>query len=210
MYIATPKPDFLNRENAEQELERLLAQPSVSAARPCPGCRLPVNCGTVAANDPPCHAGCENAPQALSSEPELHPIEKDVVAIVFELTALRLIQPCWSCEGHLDGRGELWKLPQVSFYAASPLYPKLICNYLTRLRHQKQLHYVWQVNLVDYGQTWSPAYQIEPCLNQISKPVELTLLQEDLRSIGNNLAEQIKQEARHMLANMRRDTSTSL
>lgn len=204
MHIPTPKLEFHNKEMAEQALETLLMQPNARELRPCPSCKLPCESVQPAQCAVNCDASCENAPQALSSEPEMHPIEQQVVAIVFELSTLRLFQPCWSCEGHLNGQGEMWKLPQVSFYAASDLYPKLLVNYLNRLKYQKQLYYPWHVIMVDYGQTWSPTYQLEASLNQITEEIKLDLLQQDLRQIADGLAEKIKQEARLMLTNVRR------
>ena len=199
MFIPTPKPGFLNRNQAEQELQQLIAQPVAHELRPCPNCHLPSDASIPHQY---CNPDCSNAPQALSSEPDKHPIETRVVGVVFELSTLRLLQPCWSCEGHRNGQGELWKLPQVSFYAASALYPKLLVTYLNRLKHQKQLHYPWQVTLVDLGQTWGPTYQLEPALNQIMEEIKLEKLQNDLDKIGDGLGEKLKQEARFMLANM--------
>ncbi len=199
MYIPTPKPGFLNKQQAEQELQQLIAQPGAREERPCPNCQLPGDTGHPHQD---CHSACSNAPQALSSEPDKHPIETRVVKVVFELSTLRLVQPCWSCEGHLNGQGDLWKLPQVSFYAASPLYPKLLITYLNRLKGQKQLHYPWQVIMVDLGQSWGPTYQLEPALNQINEAIKLQKLQDDLDKIGDGLGEKLKQEARLMLANM--------
>lgn len=202
MRIATPKSGFLNRQKAEQELQELLAQPGPQELRPCPNCSMPCESDFPAECAVSCDANCQNAPQALSSEPDNFPIEQHVVNIVFELSTLRLLQPCWSCEGHLNGQGELWKLPQVSFYAASELYPKLLAAYLNRLKSQQRLHYPWQVTIADYGQTWGPAYQMEPALNQIDTEIRLDFLQADLHTISEGLAEQIKQEARLMLANV--------
>jgi len=203
MHIPLPKFGFLDKEKTALDLEKLIEQPSARQLRPCPGCRLP--CESVSPTDcaTDCGATCINAPQALSSEPEAHPIELKVVPIVFELSALRLLQPCWSCEGHVNGQGELWKLPQVSFYTASDIYPKLLAVYLTRLKNQRTLHYPWQVIVVDYGQTWGPTYQLEPALNHISEEIRLDLLQKDLETIADDLAEKIKQEARFMLVNIR-------
>lgn len=202
MYI--PQPKFLDKEKAEQELEQLLEQPDAQELRPCPNCQLPCESSLPAQCAISCDATCSNAPQALSSEPDKHPIEQHVVNIVFELSTLRLLQPCWSCEGHFNGQGELWKLPQVSFYSASELYPKLLAGYLTKLKNNNQLHYPWQVTMVDYGQTWGPTYQMEPSLNQIDEEIQLALLQQDLQKIADRLAEQLKQEARLMLVNVRR------
>ena len=203
MHIPQPKMGFFDKDQAEQELEQLIQQPGPLEERPCPNCQIPCDSNIPAQCAVNCDANCDNAPSALSSDPHNHPIECKVVNIVFELSTLRLIQPCWSCEGHLNGQGELWKLPQVSFYTASALYPKLLSSYLTKLKGSKQLHYPWQVIMVDYGQSWEPTYQLEPALNHIDEVIQLTLLQQDLHKISNGLAEQLKQEARIMLLNVR-------
>lgn len=204
MYIPQPKIDHFDKDKAEQELELLIQQPGATEERPCPNCLLPCESSIPAQCAVSCDANCDNAPQALSSEPDKHPIEQNVVKVVFELSTLRLMQPCWSCEGHLNGQGELWKLPQVSFYAASALYPKLLAGYLTKLKSSKQLNYPWQVILVDYGQTWRPTYQLEPALNHIDEVIQLSLLQQDLNQISTGLAAQLKQEARIMLVDVRK------
>lgn len=203
MHIPQPKMGFFDKDKAEQELEQLIQQPGAREIRPCPNCQMPCDSNIPAQCAVSCDANCDNAPQALSSDPDKHPIEQQVVKVVFELSTLRLMQPCWSCEGHLNGQGELWKLPQVSFYSASALYPKLLAGYLTKLKSNTQLHYPWQVIMVDYGQTWGPTYQMEPALNHIDEAIQLTLLQEDLHKISDGLAAQLKHEARIMLVNIR-------
>ena len=67
----------------------------------------------------------------------------------------------------------------------------------------KQLHYPWQVIMVDYGQIWEPTYQMEAALNQVDEEIQLALLQQDLYKISNRLADQLKQEARILLNNVR-------
>ncbi len=200
MHIPQPKTAFLDQATAIQELENLIAQPSARELRPCPNCQLPCHSNIPEQCAVNCNVDCVNTPQALSSEPDKHPIEQHVVNIVFELSSLRLIQPSWSCEGHLNGQNELWKLPQVSFYSSSALYPQLLVNYLTQLKNDKQLHYPWHISMVNYGQTWRPTYQMEGALNQVNEEIQLALLQQDLHRISDRLAEQLKQQARNMLA----------
>ena len=203
MYIPKPNSGMFDMSQAEQDLERLIAQPTAQQLRPCPNCQLPCDSDTPAHCAQNCEPSCVNAPAALSSEPEQHPVERHIVNIVFELSSLRLLQPCWSCEGHLNGQGDLWKLPQVSFYASSPLYPQLLVCYLIRLKGNKQLHYPWHISMVNFGQTWVPGYQLEAALNHIDEEVQLERLQQDLQTISANLAERVKQEARQMLAQIR-------
>lgn len=111
--------------------------------------------------------------------------------LVFELAATRLMQPCWSCEGHLGPDGALWKLPQVSFYSASPLYPQLLLRHIGNLELQKQLTYRWRVVLSDYGQTWQPTYTLEPELSRDSN-IHLGKLQHDLYILADDLCNKLK------------------
>ncbi len=57
--------------------------------------------------------------------------------------------------------------------------------------------------MVDYGQIWEPTYQMEAALNQVDEEIQLALLQQDLYKISNRLADQLKQEARILLNNVR-------
>ncbi len=163
--------------------------------RPCPGC-LKEEPG----ND--CSPSCPEAAQSLSSEPEQYPLEPFVVAIVFELNSLYQFQACWSCEGHRDHNNKLWKLPQVSFYATSPLYPQLLSNYLNRLLFQKRLLYPWAVNFTTYGQTMANTYCLEPKMAPDAE-MDLDLLQKDLVAIGTGLSDNIRNDAFAMLKGLK-------
>ncbi len=93
MHVPQPKTGFLDQASAIQELEQLIAQPSASELRPCPNCKIPCDSNIPMQCAVNCDADCTNAPQALSNDPEKHPIEQHVVKIVFELSTLRLVQP---------------------------------------------------------------------------------------------------------------------
>lgn len=188
--IVQPNVGLLDRERIRQDLQRLLAQPTPVESPPCSGCtqHVPVSCSSR----------CGQAPQSLSSEPENYPVETNVVPLVFELSATRLMQPCWSCEGHLNPDGELWKLPQVSFYASSPIFPQLLIKHISALEMRKQLAYPWHVVLSDYGQTWETTYTLEPNLNREHK-VHLGNLQRDLNTLADHLSDKLKALAQSAL-----------
>lgn len=190
MKIEKPELNLEGNERICADLELLLSQPKAAEDPPCPNCE----------NHRPltCSADCPDAPRALSIEPDRYPIELKVTPLVFELRTSRVMQTCWSCEGHMDPEGNLWKVPQVSFYSASSIYPKLLLNHIIHLKMKKKLAYDWQVLLSDYGQTWGVTYTVEPKLELNVKP-RLGLLQNDLTVIADNLAENIKAEARKML-----------
>lgn len=98
----------------------------------------------------------------------------------------------------MNAEGELWKTPQVSFYAMSPIHAYLISRHLSQLMNEKKLVYTWQIVLSDYGQTCNITYTLEPKLDNKSE-LQLGLLQQDLQIIGDRLAESIKYQARYML-----------
>lgn len=190
MHIPAPKRALVCDSETRLQLEQFLLQPGPSEQAPCPGCKqhMPDNCS----------AKCGEAAQALSIEPERYPIESKVVPLVFEIMTTRLMQSCWSCEGHMDPDNKLWKVPQVSFYSDSPIYPKLVLIHLTRLYQDKVLGYRWHVVLSDFTQTLGLTYSIQPDLNQEEQP-RLGLLQQDLQTISKNMHTRLKDIAAELL-----------
>ena len=190
MKIIQPSVGFLDHQRVRQDLLRLIAQPSAAVSPPCSGCKQHVPAS--------CSSRCAQAPESLSIEPVNYPIEFKVVPLVYELAATRLMQPCWSCEGHLDPGGNLWKIPQVSFYSSSPIYPQLLLKHIYALEMRKQLAYSWHVVLSDYGQTWETTYTLEPNLNR-DHTVHLGNLQSDLDTLADNLCNKLKSLAQAAL-----------
>ena len=190
MKIPTPQNELRCDSETRSQLELFIAQPEPADLAPCPGCGH---------HEPEtCSGQCEQASKALSIEPERYPIESKVVPLVFELTASRLLQTCWSCEGHMDHNNKLWKVPQVSFYCESPIYPKLVLIHLSRLFQSKMLGYRWHVVLSDFTQTLSLTYSIQPDLNQEDAP-RLGLLQQDLQIISDDMHSRLKLIASELL-----------
>ena len=191
MHIPTPERELLCDSDTKDQLEQFIAQPEPADVAPCPGCNnhVPLNCS----------GQCDDAAKALSIEPERYPIESKVVPLVFEITASRLMQTCWSCEGHMDHNDNLWKVPQVSFYSKSPIYPKLVLIHLTRLFQDKKLGYRWHIVLSDFTQTLGLAYSIQPDLNQVAETPRLGLLQQDLQLISEDMHSKLKMIAGELL-----------
>ncbi len=191
MEIEIPGPLMENKQRTRAELGLLLSQPGAHLVPPCQNCREHII--------PMCNAKCVNAPRALSSDPENYPLEQKVVPLVYELRKTRVMQPCWSCEGHMDNNDRLWKYPQVSFYSSSPLYAVLLVNYLTLLKYRKKLNHDWNIVISGFGQKHSTiTYTIEPKLNSGKTP-HLGCMQSDLITIADNLEQNIKLEALKML-----------
>jgi hypothetical protein len=147
MHITQPK--FTNSQHGQiiADIHKLIAQPDASQSPPCK------NCKKIESSKVNCSYSCYNAAEALSEEPGRYPIEPNVVPLVFELTTMRLVQTCWSCEGHANIDNKIIKLPQVSFYAEKPFYAQIISNYLSHIHWKQKLQYPWEVVLSDYGQT---------------------------------------------------------
>lgn len=190
MYIYKPEENTQNTAQICEALQLFIDQPTPKDLAPCLNCdnHIPADCSVK----------CSDAPAALSSDPMNHPLESKVVPLVFELTSTRLMQPCWSCEGHFNNENELWKLPQISFYSRSPVYPQLVVRHIQDLKVQKKLAYEWHVVLSDFGQSWNMSYSIEPRLNDVKEP-RLGMLQQDLQSISEDMCNKLKSIAKKMM-----------
>lgn len=191
LLIETPHTLTDSKQRIRSDLELLLSQPGAELRPPCQNCRQhKVDL---------CNSKCGEAASALSSDPNNFPLEPKVVPLVYELRKTRVIQPCWSCEGHIGHDGKLWKLPQICFYSASPVYATLLVNYLSLLQHKKKLTHEWIIVVSSFSnKANSLTYTIEPKLSpDIS--IHLGSMQADLIIIADNLAENIKREAMSML-----------
>lgn len=194
MKIGTPDSDFIDLEQVKLDLKKFIDQEETWQSPPCPGCNdfTPQSCSP----------DCSNASTSLSIDPVLYPVERNVIAMVYELNATRLLKTCWSCEGHMrDNEDNIWKLPQVCFYSQTAIYPKLVSSYLGQLFIQKHLKYRWQLFLSEISQSIYPTFCIRPDLNNEVKP-SLGMLQNDLKVIAKNLHTQLKNEARKLLETM--------
>lgn len=190
MKIAPPSADKLDLQQTLVELQTFIDQPTAVESPPCPGCKQH--------KIENCSSNCDDASEAISIEPERYPIEEHVLPVVFEMMASRLLQTCWSCEGHYDSEGKLWKLPQVCFYAATPIYPKLLTMHLYELSGQHKLSYEWQIVFVDLASTWGVTYSLQPSLLYVDKP-DLELMQKDLLHIAQGMNLSLKQHAKQMM-----------
>ena len=190
MKIAKPTATEFSDAGVREDLTLFLRQPGPEARAVCQGC--------TQHSIEKCSSTCLEAPKALSVDPERHPIERNVVAFVYELTATRLLQTCWSCEGHMDANNELWKVPQVCFYAASPVYVKLLSQYLKELQHYENLTYHWHIVITDFAQSNGLTYSVQPDLNKVKDP-HLGLLQTDLKTIADGLHKKLKQHAQKIM-----------
>ena len=77
--------------------------------RPCPGCRFTFDESKSITSTLHCSPQCEYAPRQMSSDPDKYPIESGVVSLAYAFYTMRVMMPCWSCEGHVSDDGEIVK-----------------------------------------------------------------------------------------------------
>ncbi|HHM04240.1 MAG TPA: hypothetical protein ENJ19_00670 [Gammaproteobacteria bacterium] len=189
-----------------EALRLFLSQASDSDQRPCPACRAPCRC---ARHSRKCTCGCSprcpKAAWALSSEPERYPIEPKAVPLVYALAGLRLMPPCWSCEGHVAAGGRC-KLPQVWFYATSTLYVEMLAECLHDLFVTQTLHAPWEIAVSSFqADAQATTFILRP-QSDPERPFHLGMLQQDLEALGDTLVPVLRNLARQKLARLSRTT----
>ena len=181
------------------ELIDLLKQPSDKEERPCPGCNHTFPGTPSAKSTIHCSFKCAEAVQKMSSDPTHYPIEPNVCPIVYALYTLRLLTPCWSCEGHDNEKKQIIKMPKVWFYSKSLIYVKLISETLSSLKANKSLSYYWTVKILPYSESMlTMTYSLEPDI-QYEEAVELNLLHRDMYVIGEKLRYEVHALARQYI-----------
>jgi hypothetical protein len=125
----------------------------------------------------------------LSSEGDNSPVESLVAPLVFELKKLGVFHPCWSCEGHDDQSGKLWKIPRVWFYADSVIHIRALANAIDTVFNSRRLSSRWKVVLT-YSESDNPdtTFSLEP--EAAGKDKNLRDLQNDLRVLSEGLEKQ--------------------
>ncbi len=144
-----------------------------------------------------CSRHCPDIPRILSSDPKNHPLESGIAPLVYELKRLEAFHPCWSCEGHNDADGKLWKIPRVWFYCKSVAHLRVLADALKALHLAKKLSVPWRVTLTfsddDNADT---TFSLEPNLNH--EHPSLAALQRDVDRIAEHLREAVFAEARKL------------
>ena len=159
-----------------------------------------------ASGDPVCSPNCPNAspehcsrhcpdiPRILSSDPKNHPLEPGITPLVYELKRLETFYPCWSCEGHNDSDGKLWKIPRVWFYCKSVVHLRVLTDAVEALYLAEKLSVPWRVVLTfsddDNADT---TFSLEPNLDH-DHPL-LPALQRDIGTIAEHLRKAVFAEA---------------
>jgi len=190
MYIPLPDNTLQCDAAMRENLQRFIDHPEPAVIAPCPGCAKHVSEN--------CSPKCSDAPQALSIDPVKYPLEPKVIPLVYEVMASAGLKSCWSCEGHMDNEGELWKVPQVCFYSDTPIYPQLVLMHLLDLYQGKKLSFNWHIVLSEFNRSLDITYSIQPNLNQVNEP-HLGALQHDMQVIAENMHRKVKAIAQALL-----------
>ncbi|MCJ8269281.1 MAG: hypothetical protein MJK04_07735 [Psychrosphaera sp.] len=177
----------------------LVNQPTDRQARPCPGCRFAVGNNHSTTSTAHCSAKCPVVSQQMSSDPKRHPIEPGIVPLVYAFYTMRLMMPCWSCEGHIDHEGNIFKTPKLWFYATNEFYAKLVAQYVSTLRGELKIAHHWSVRLLPFSQSmFTTTYSLEP---QDITPdnTDLSSLQNDIHVIAKDFHREMLKLARHYI-----------
>lgn len=190
MKIKTINSNTSIYEKRKEELFKILGQPSYKEKRPCAACTKLCTCVKQSPHCTCCCSpDCPDAPRMLSSDPVQYPIEPKVVSIVFSLSELRMVQPCWSCEGHLRKDGSFVREPQVWFYSDSTLYTELLATHLADLHFKRLTKNQWIIKVSSHSECNSTTFMIYPGGNghPSSNAHYLANLQDDIQIIANSL-----------------------
>ena len=198
MKIRNDAEQAADREQVLISLRDLISQPTDTQVRPCPNCHVSIVVESTSSTSSAasCSSKCQYASRMMSSEPEKFPIEEAIAPLVYALYTLRLLTPCWSCEGHLAVDGKIGKLPKVWFYCDSGFYPRMIAQVIGNLQAHHKIGYSWMVRVLPFSQsTLSTTYSIEAGPSDAS----LASLQNDVVVLGQQIRLQTLSLARDYL-----------
>ncbi|MDA0306154.1 MAG: hypothetical protein O3B76_07690 [Proteobacteria bacterium] len=141
-----------------------------------------------------CSSACPHISTVLTSDPAF-PIEELIAPLAFELKRLGVFEPCWSCEGHKDRNGDLWKVPRVWFYCDSVVYIRILYSVLKDMDIEERLEVPWQVRVTfSDDDNLGTAFSLRP--DSAEKPnVTLEQLQRDVRAITEDLYDRVMEKA---------------
>lgn len=180
----------------QRDLRLLVDQPTARECRPCAGCEEPCGCPKRSIE---CCCGCSpdcpTAHRYLSSEPESHPIESGIVPLVYALSELRVVPPCWSCEGHISPDRRWMRPPQVWFYSRSATYPQLIASYLAGLQQHGTISKAWEAVVSPHTEDGVAIFILRASIEDKVNPRLMRELQEDVGRIAQSLAEEVREAA---------------
>lgn len=173
-------------ESQKRDLQHLCAQSAAAARQPCGACGQAAKDGGVCG----CGLDWSQLARQLSSDPERFPIEAGILPLVFALSEVPAISPCWSCEGHLDAQGQLHRLPSVWFTCHALAYPSLLAEALSALSAKRVLKHNWQIAAVHCGSALEPVFAIEPRVG--GTDAGLDALHADIQALSARLRDRLQ------------------
>lgn len=146
-----------------------------------------------------CRPACARAPYCLSSDPEHYPIEPAILPLVFAMRRSGIFHPVWSCEGHTDSDGALWKRPAVWFCCAAPSHGRVLADSLFAMHHDGRLATRWQVSLgCSELRSLETTFALQPVFE--GDAPDLAVLRSDVAVIAGAIIAQTRKCARMVLA----------
>lgn len=195
MQVARPPEDLGRTKRTRSTLSAFLRKSEIAAPVCGDGC--PHFQTSELSFD--CSRSCVDAQRALSCEPDRFPIEPKIAPLVFEIQRLGVFYPCWSCEGHLDKLGKLWRLPAVWFYCEDLTHVRLLADGVADLHAKDILKSPWQVRLgYTDGDVPDTAFALEPFIEDRSG-VLLETLQVDISTLAREMQSAMRQQAQELL-----------
>lgn len=152
--------------------------------RPCSSCSISCLCS----GSETCTCGCTPhciymstaLPQDMSSlEPQIQPL-------VFILSKLQVYKTNWSCQGHVNGNGEVVSVPEVSFSCKDHIFAEILHRALFTLYEDELIEYPWVVQLKNVLSNSEHSYTAKPEL-PLRHTVTLDVLQKDCSRISEHL-----------------------
>jgi len=200
----TPQSEEKTREYI-RALEHLIIKHSHQETRSCLNCEVECECGSRNCTCK-CSPDCEMVPEKMSSDRNF-PIEQGIIPLVYSFNRLRVIQPYWSCAGHVRN-GELLRVPQIWFYSDSLIHVKMLYDYLSRLKARRTIIHHWNICITHTDKLWDSGFCIKPDIEHIKQP-KLEWLQKDVCIIADHLVDNIKKMAEEYIGRLKQGLKDS-
>lgn len=145
-----------------------------------------------------CNSRCPEIPAYLSSDPEKYPVEEAIAPLVFEMQRLGVVEPCWSCEGHIDLDGKLWKRPAIWFYCDDVIHLRLLADAVEGLFVARKLNFQWQIRIT-YSDADCPdtVFALEPERRRLAN-AKLEDMRADIQTLAENLYGLVHEHAKRI------------
>ena len=187
-----PESNFIL--STSKALHKLLNHPAPPMLRPCQDCTVSCPCSSSIVCGCNCSPECEHLATSLTSDPSKYPIETEIIPLVYALGCLEGCDTYWSCAGHEDKDGNLFKIPRAWFYTRSVVHVRLIQQHVATLSNTGKLNYSWFVRATfsDFDNL-DTGFSIEP-ENLNNSDMKLDQLHQDIVIIAKNMVANVKKE----------------